>query len=325
MRLPVGNLGTQVNPITLGDAKPYHMPDWHNLSHPKRLTVLRKIATARGRDPRMATVAVKILRKARVKPRDYKNQAAAILKWVQDNIYYVNEPGERLQDPLYTLKAGYGDCDDLSLLLCSLFESLNLPWRLVLSGRSASGQKIRHIEGNQDPAGAVWVHIYAMVGTPPFNPSIWYFCEPTVRGVPLGWDVISGDKSYLPEMDKRPSGPPKLAIPLRASASHKPVPLPAVDNRSPAYEMAYGQAGAMAGGAIGASLAVAEEEEKWFDWGKIATAVVTGVAVSVSTSLFLDWINGKGLWENSGTILHRVVKTSEPVQQSVFAAVADGE
>lgn len=320
MRLPVGQLGTQANPISLGDAKPYHLPDWHSLSHPQRLTVLRNIATGRGRDPRMATLAVQIVRKSGAKPRQYKDQAAAILKWVQDNVYYVNEPGERLQDPLYTLKAGYGDCDDLSLLLCSLYESLNLPWKFVLSGRSKDGQKLRYIEGNPVPDGVTWVHVYAMVGTPPFTPTIWYFCEPTVRGVPLGWDVISGDRSYLPEMDKPYKGPPKFAIPLKANRNYRPAPLPAQHQRSPAYEMGYGQTGPMVGGSISASMAMEDgHDNKWLDWEKIVPAIVTGVAVSVSTSILLDWINGRGMWEGSGHVFFRAVKATAPAQQSILA------
>lgn len=322
MRLPVGQLGTKANPISLGDAKPYHLPDWHSLSHPQRLSVLRQIATGRGRDPRMATLAVQIIKKSGAKPRKYKDQAEAILKWVQHNIYYVNEPGERLQDPLYTLKAGYGDCDDMSLLLCSLYESLNLPWRFVLSGRSQDGKKLRYIEGNPVPDGVTWVHVYAMVGTPPFSPSIWYFCEPTVRGVPLGWDVISGDRSYLPEMDKPYKGPPKLAIPNKAPTAFKPAPLPGEANRSPAYEIGYGQTGPMVGGAMSASMTMEDDQpdNKLLDWEKIVPAVVTGVVVSVSTSLLLDYINGRGLWEGKGHVVERALTLVGPVQQSLFAS-----
>jgi hypothetical protein len=169
----------------------------------ERLAFIRKIVLRRGRDPRIAKLCVDIFRKASVKPRDYKGQAAALLAWVQNpkNFYYVNEPAERLQDPIYSIRTKHGDCDDAAILLCTLFESVRLPWKLVLSGRDRyNGQKVRYVEGNRRNMSAAWTHIYCAVGTPPFAPKKWYFCEPTVQGVPLGWDVIDGDHSVLPEM-----------------------------------------------------------------------------------------------------------------------------
>ncbi len=196
-------LPVKSNPIPLTQPKLHHIPNWGALSDVERLRVIRSIAMQRGRDPRIITQAVDIIRAAGVQPREYKRQAAALLKWVQNpkNVYYINEPGERLQDPLFTIRAKLGDCDDMALLLCAFFEAINLKWKLVLSGRQrGTNAKKRYIEGMQMPVGVNWAHIYCTVGTPPFNPTEWYFCEPTVQNVPLGWDVIDGDHSLLPEM-----------------------------------------------------------------------------------------------------------------------------
>jgi transglutaminase-like putative cysteine protease len=308
--------------MDLGTAKTYHLPDWHTLSHPQRLKVIRQIAMMRGRDPRIARLAVSILRKAGTRPRQYERQAAALLKWVQDpkNCYYVNEPGERLQDPIYTIEAKHGDCDDQVLLLCSFFESLGMPWRLCLSGRGPNGEKLRYVEGADVPGGAQWVHIYCMVGTPPFKPTHWYFCECTIEKVPLGWDVLSGDKAYLPEMKKR-TGPTRMIGAPRASPGFRPASVPPKRNISPAYAEAYG------GGAIrntsalisAVSGAVGEEtgsSSGGVEWQKIGAAVMTGVAVSVFAQLALDWVRGKGVWEGSGSIAQRVEKPSEHIGKS---------
>ena len=188
--------------IPLENPKVHHLVGWSGYGDPKRLEVIRSIAVQRGRDPRIATLAVNIIRKAGILPRDYKGQIGALLAWVQDskNVYYINEPGERLQDPLYTLKVRYGDCDDLAILLCSMFESCRLSWKLVISGRArGGGKKVRHIDGESVPHGVDWSHIYCIAGTPVFRPTKWFFCEPTMK-VPLGWDVVSGDASALPEM-----------------------------------------------------------------------------------------------------------------------------
>jgi hypothetical protein len=311
----VRHLRTHAVPLGTQPAKVYHLPNWANLTHPQRLAVIRRIALSRGRDPHIAKLAVSILRKSGAQPREYEKQAAALLRWIQDpaNFYYVNEPGERLQDPLVTIKFKTGDCDDAALLLCALFESLGLPWRLVLSGRNTvTKEKIRFIEGDTIPSDCVWTHIYCMVGTPPFQPTKWFFCEPTVRGVPLGWDVVSGDHSYLPEMLKSgKKGPPVLMLPRKAPVgfrAQRPVGDP-----SPAYEMALagpdlplrpnnGQIGA----SVGASVAEAASRPGALDWARIGQAVVTGVAVSVTTQLLLDWVNGRGMWEGSGHLLQRM-------------------
>jgi len=295
-RLPVHQLKTNAKEIKLEEGqKVYHLPDWNRLSHPERLAVLRQIAMMRGRDPRIAKLVVSILKKAKARPRQYKDQAAALLKWVQSpkNIYYVNEPGERLGDPIYTIQAGHGDCDDQILVLTCFFESINLPWRLVLSGRdSRTGNKVRYIEGAPVPSNVTWTHIYAMVGDKPFNPDHWYFCEPTVEGVPLGWDVIDGDHRYLPEMARKGKSKPMIVGAPPAPLGHRPPGLPAVPNRSPAY-----LSGALSA-SVGSAVAGAVEDTGVLDWKKIATAVVTGVAVSVTTQLILDWVRGQGMWKD---------------------------
>jgi hypothetical protein len=325
-RLPVESLKTTTNELDLGDAKTFHLPDWANLSHPQRLAVMRQISMMRGRDPRIAKLAVSILRRAGVGPRQYDQQAAAILKWVQDprNVYYVNEPGERLQDPLHTIKVGHGDCDDQVILLAAIYESIGLPWKFVLSGRNSVGEKLRYIEGDPLPE-ARWAHIYLAVGVPPFNPIRWYFAETTIVGVPLGWDVIDGDSSYLPEMGSA-GQTPRFLKPEAAPAGYRPPPLPPEGKRSPAYDQiladalgeldsALGNApldfsrNTLVGSSVGTYLAdeMLESEapkgtSKWKEWG---TAIATGVLVSVGTTLVLNFINGQGLWQGKGTLLHR--------------------
>mgnify|MGYP005989155513 FL=1 len=191
--------------------KVHHLPTWKHKDDPVRIKALREVSLKAGRDPRLASLAVAIVRgdaKAwgtklpEAKPRDTRAQAARLLKWVQ-GLYYVNEPGERLQDPLYTVQVGYGDCDDLAMLLGALCESLRIPWRFVLSGRTSGGRTIRWVEG-QPRKRAQWAHIYVAIGNRPFKPTRWMFAEPTVRGVPLGWDVVSSmaknGKVVLPEL-----------------------------------------------------------------------------------------------------------------------------
>jgi hypothetical protein len=292
VKLPVKS-----NRIPLDGPKVHHIPSWGALGDEKRLNVIRQIAMQRARDPRITTLAINIIKEAGAVPRDYKAQAAALLKWVQNhkNVYYINEPGERLQDPLYTIKVKYGDCDDMALLLCCFFEAVKLEWKLVLSGRQrGTGLKKRYVEGGTMPPAVNWSHIYCAVGTPPFKATKWYFCEPTVPNVPLGWDVIDGDHSMLPEMGG--TGIAKRPANNRVS-------------RQPAGAVA-GLAGisALGNGGISASVASAvatEVEDQMHDsptgtqaaapfsiWGiefkKVLPAIVIGVTTSVISQLILD-------------------------------------
>ena len=182
--------------------KVYHLPTWKNQDDPTRIAALRQIALKGGRDPRIAKLAVDICKSAGIPPRQYEKQAEAMLAWVQGSIYYANESGERLQDPLVTLEVGHGDCDDMAILLAALYESMRLPWRYVLSGKRGK-EMVRWIEGTPKKR-ASWSHIYVVVGWPPYVPKRWAYAEPTLQGVPLGWDVVQHYKkkksSILPEL-----------------------------------------------------------------------------------------------------------------------------
>jgi hypothetical protein len=205
-------LKTPTNRLDTGSPKVYHMPRWSGYGDPKRLDVIARIAESRGRDPSIATLAVCILRGEErvwgqgaglpvIQPRDYKGQAARLLKWVQEKIYYVNEPGERLQDPLYTLKVAYGDCDDMTILLYSLCRSIRLPVKLVICGVDRRKRKVRYHQGDvRYPRGVEWSHIYMAVGNDPFQPTSFAYAEPTIKGAPLGWDVVGAHKFNIPEL-----------------------------------------------------------------------------------------------------------------------------
>jgi len=254
------NIGVKVNPVHFQPPKTYHIPSWDGLGDVGKLKVIRGIIESYGRDPRIATLCVQILKSCGIQPRQYREQAACLLKWVQDNIYYVNEPGERLQDPMYTIKVGMGDCDDLAIVLCSLFEAIRLPWRLVLSGKGSHGSMVRYIEGDPYKKGQ-YAHIYCCVGDKPFTPSEWIMCEPTMK-VPLGWDIVkavSGDPEaarYLPELN------------LGSTAS-----------------------GIVAGN-VSDVVSSAQSSTSADFHKKIVEAVIIGTTTAVVTQLLLDYIRG---------------------------------
>lgn len=266
--------GTSAVNIPKSNPKLYHLGKWDRLSHPQKLDVISEIIRGEGRDPLIAEMAVGILKSAGVAPRDYRGQAAALLKWVQDNIYYVNEPGERLQSPKYTLNRGFGDCDDMAIVLCSFFETIGLPWKLVLSG-NVKGKRVRHVQGDKIPSGVEWAHIYCAVGNQPFNPTQWLFAEPTIQGVPLGWDVVSANSNALPELLNPRYAGVHLGAPVSPTASL--ISVGAGVSAGESYQRQQGE-----------SSLLWENKIK-----EIALTVAIGTLTAVATELALEYIRRK--------------------------------
>ncbi len=60
---------------------------------------------------------------------DELRKTAAIFKFVSHEIYYISDPADGIEyakDPIITLLAGGGDCDDQALLLCSMLETVGV-------------------------------------------------------------------------------------------------------------------------------------------------------------------------------------------------------
>jgi hypothetical protein len=172
-------------------SKAYHVPSWYRGSDRKRVALLRKYSAEYGHDPRLRQFVIKhVLAPAGVlfPSRQYAQQAAAILSWVQRNIAYVNEPGELIQGPWHTLKVRSGDCDDLATLVAAMAETIGLGWRFVLGGSDRKGRPMRWTEGTKQPSGCQFFHIYLDLGWPALRPKVWKAAEPTMP-VPLGYDI----------------------------------------------------------------------------------------------------------------------------------------
>lgn len=97
----------------------------------EELRFLRKLVTQYRQAPQVRDLAVGIVRQSGVAPRDKKEQALALARWVRDNIFYIHELPERFQLPTETLRLKAGDCDDHTSLLASMLESVGIPSVLV--------------------------------------------------------------------------------------------------------------------------------------------------------------------------------------------------
>jgi transglutaminase-like putative cysteine protease len=112
--------------------------------------------------------------------RDEFAEVSALFEFVRDNIRYVADVAgiETLTAPPMVLQRRTGDCDDQTALLCSLFESVGYPTRLVMAGYSSS----------------MYEHVYCQV----FTNGVWLDCDPISRDFVLG-DSSSGHVSIFVE------------------------------------------------------------------------------------------------------------------------------
>jgi len=128
--------------------------------HPATFVVGRKIMSENGLDGHDKTAVL-----------------AAIQAWIKDNIKYSYDSRflDQFVHPYLTLLLGAGDCDDQTLLACSLGEALGIEMRgKLISQYSDSPTRMNHI--------------YSMgnVGTP--SAPKWIPIETIFKWAPMGWE-----------------------------------------------------------------------------------------------------------------------------------------
>lgn len=101
-------------------------------------------------------------------PKAYSSEGERLHAWVRDNIRYIRDINgtETLHDAVQVMKFGQGDCDDKSILVASMLESIGHPTRFVAMG--LNGGDFSH------------VYVETKLGTK------WVGVE-TTENVPFGW------------------------------------------------------------------------------------------------------------------------------------------
>jgi len=126
-----------------------HVP-LENLTE-QTLLIMQQLTWEAKRDPRIKQIAVSALSGAGIKNGRNKPQAARVLsEWVKSHVSFFCDPvrTETLQAPLNTIKVGYGDCDDLSILYASLLMSIGIDARFLVLGRDAPEHvRVESLEG----------------------------------------------------------------------------------------------------------------------------------------------------------------------------------
>jgi transglutaminase-like putative cysteine protease len=119
------------------------------------MVFMRQLVLDAVRDPsqNVRDLALKIIGSA-----GYVGQVRAIQLWVQQNIRYVRDPTtiELVQTPQKTLQWTAGDCDDQSVLVASLLDSIGHPAQFMAMG--FKGGPLEHVL-TRTKIGAQWVAV----------------------------------------------------------------------------------------------------------------------------------------------------------------------
>ena len=98
------------------------------------LKAMRELVRSGKKSLPVRTLALQIV--GNLAGKDWAGELTAIHNWVRDNIRFVRDitDVETLHDAERVLQFGQGDCDDKSILFCSLAESIGHPTRFVAIG-----------------------------------------------------------------------------------------------------------------------------------------------------------------------------------------------
>lgn len=156
----------------------------------RMVAIARKYATDETTD-RAATAIIKDAGITDVRAQRYQT-IKAIQNWVRDRIGYAPDPlgTEMLQTPPATLKRGYGDCDDKSILVATMLRYLGFETEFLGVGGTGQGWQTACGSPGELPE---YSHVLAAVRygpttgrKPPFLDG-WLALETIVPGVGPGW------------------------------------------------------------------------------------------------------------------------------------------
>ncbi len=129
----------------------------------KTLVHIQELIRQGAKDFYVRQKAIDILLERKIPQKDYLGEINALFKWVQGNLRYTRDPFrlEVLHTASRLLELRAGDCDDMTILLSAMLESIGHPTRLVIVGPDPSKPRLfshiyleAHYKGNWIPLDA---------------------------------------------------------------------------------------------------------------------------------------------------------------------------
>jgi hypothetical protein len=147
----------------------------------KTIKHITRLIKQGAKDFHVRQIAIDILLRRAVRPKDYLGEIKALFEWVQQNVRYTKDPFrvEVLHSARRMLELRAGDCDDLAILLGAMLEAIGHPVRLVLTGPDPLRQDL-------------FSHIYLEV----FHKGRWIPLDATMPH-PMGWAPRTSVKKVI--------------------------------------------------------------------------------------------------------------------------------
>lgn len=117
---------------------------------------MRRLVLDAKKDPHIRQLAIQLTND--LPQKDFRGEIDRLFAYVRDQIRYVGDIHdiETLQTPARTLEWRAGDCDDKSVLLAALLETINHPARFKAAG--VRGGPLSHVYV-QTKLGARWISL----------------------------------------------------------------------------------------------------------------------------------------------------------------------
>jgi hypothetical protein len=170
---------------------------------------IQKLIRAGAKDFYVRQKAIDILLEKAIKPKNYLGEIKALFEWMQQNIRYTKDPFrvEVLHSARRLLELRAGDCDDMTILLGSLLESIGHPVRLVVTGPDPLRPKL-------------FSHIYLEA----FHQGQWIPLDATMPYA-MGWEPRTVVKQVIPIERTANMQQPALQQPHLQGLAAKPSPV----------------------------------------------------------------------------------------------------
>jgi len=132
---------------------------------------MRRLIHQGKQDPKVHELAAQILRKANVPAYDWEGEARAIYEAVRRNLRFTRDVdgNETLHGAADIIRLGIGDCDDHTVLICSLLKTIGCDCRIVTIATDPGGE-FSHVYPEAEVNGR-WVALDAARRHPAFGKS----------------------------------------------------------------------------------------------------------------------------------------------------------
>jgi len=131
---------------------------------------MRRLIEQGKKDPVIRELAARIITTANIPAFDFTGEARAVFEWVRQNLRFTRDVYgvETLQAAREIVRLGIGDCDDFTVLICSLLGTIGHKTRIVTISKPEDEKNFSHVFP-QDYLQGVWITLDAARLSPAFG------------------------------------------------------------------------------------------------------------------------------------------------------------